>query len=81
MGGPVEITGREMYDAIVQLTNQVSILTQSVDRLCTLSGDHEERLRLLEGRRWPLPKVRLIFTLASVALTAVIVGATVWSLP
>ena len=28
-----------------------------VDQLLTVSGDHEQRLRKLEERRWPLPVV------------------------
>lgn len=74
---PVEITGREMYDAILALTRQVAIMVEKVDRLCSVSYDQENRIRKLEGRRWPFPVLQVVTPLVAVLVSVVF---AVWSL-
>lgn len=51
---PVEITAREVFDQLQALNVNVAVLCEKVDRL---GPDHEQRLRALEGNRWPLPVI------------------------
>lgn len=53
----VEITAREVYDAVQSLHVRVAVLSEKVDRL---GPDHEHRIRSLEKARWPLGTVAVI---------------------
>lgn len=53
----VEITAREVYDAVQSLHVQMAVLSQKVDHL---GPDHEARIRSLEKSRWPLGTVAVI---------------------
>lgn len=69
---PVEISGREMYDAILALTQQVTIMVEKIDMLCETTKAHERRISSLEERRWPIPVLSVVIPLIAVALTAVL---------
>jgi len=86
--GPVQITPRDIYDALVALRSSVERLADRAESTTQDLADHEqrlravedvrpgprirdmeERLRLVEGRLWPLPTVSVL-----IALTALAVG-------
>lgn len=73
--GPIVITPREIYDAVIRLTDRVNELIQQgqrmEERLSTVNDDlldHEARLRVLERARWPLPAVAIIVSVAAIIL-------------
>ncbi|MFD6771063.1 hypothetical protein ACFWC6_33135 [Micromonospora chalcea] len=72
--GPVLITSRDIYDALVRLTDTVNRLvsqdTSHVDDL----RDHEQRLRSLERGRWPLPALAAVVSIAALILAALQYG-------
>jgi hypothetical protein len=63
--GPVIITGREIYDAVVRLTGRVDVLIAQQTATQQDVADHEARLRALERARWPLPAAALLVALAA----------------
>jgi len=76
--GPVLITGREIYDAVMRLTGRVDVLIAQHDAAVRDQQDHERqsaathqdfesRLRSLERRQWPLPTAAVLVSLASLA--------------
>ncbi len=67
--GPIVITSREVYDAVVRLTGRVDVLIAQQQVAAAETADHETRLRVLERARWPLPSASLL-----IALSAFIVG-------
>ncbi len=67
--GPIVITSREVYDAVVRLTGRVDVLIAQQQASAVETADHETRLRSLERARWPLPSASLL-----IALSAFIVG-------
>jgi len=67
--GQVVITARDIYDALVALKSSVERLADGADATAKSVTDHEERLRRIEGRLWPLPTVSVL-----IALTALAVG-------
>ncbi|MFG1844921.1 hypothetical protein [Micromonospora carbonacea] len=54
--GPVQITGRDIYDALIRLTASVDRLTSQGDGHGEDIRDHEARLRLVEDVR-PAPRI------------------------
>ncbi len=70
--GPVTITAREIYDAVLRLSAKVDLVLVQLDEAKTDLGDHEARLRSLERNRWPLPSVALLISLLSFGLTFII---------
>jgi hypothetical protein len=64
---PVSITGKEIYDAVVKLTAAVDRLTGKHDGTAVTIKDHEDRLRVLEGARWPLPSLAIVVSLGALA--------------
>lgn len=63
--GPITITAREVYDAVVRLTGRVDVL---ISQQSTTQGevqDHESRLRSLEKARWPLPSVAVLLSITA----------------
>lgn len=69
--GPVIITSREIYDAVVRLTGRVDVLIEQQAATRDDVTDHESRLRALERARWPLPSVALLTSLAAFAYTVI----------
>ena len=69
--GPIVITAREVYDAVVRLTGRVDVLIaqQTADHQDVT--DHEARIRSLERTRWRLPAL-------STVVSAVALVATMW---
>jgi hypothetical protein len=61
----VEITPKEIYDAVVELTGRVNVLIEQGRETRTDVADHEERLRSLERARWPLPALSVLIALAA----------------
>lgn len=49
--GPVLITARDVYDAVVRVDGTLSRLVDQVAALAQDVVDHEERLRKIEGAR------------------------------
>lgn len=69
--GPVVITAREVYDAVMSLKGSVDkLVDQHADAEKQL-GDHEARLRVLERARWPLPSLAVLVSLAAAVIAAV----------
>lgn len=54
--GPVQITGRDIYDALIRLTASVDRLTSQSDGHGEDLRDHETRLRVVEEVR-PAPRI------------------------
>lgn len=66
--GPIVITPREVYDAVIRLDASVRTLLQSMNQhteehvrrdedIDARFQDHESRIRTVERARWPLPSV------------------------
>ncbi|MEV4271921.1 hypothetical protein [Micromonospora aurantiaca (nom. illeg.)] len=64
----VRITGREIYDAVVRLTGRVDVLIEQQQTITQDVQDHEQRLRAVEARMWPLPAASLLVALAALAV-------------
>jgi hypothetical protein len=71
--GPVMITGREIYDAVMRLVGRVDVLIAQHDATVRDQQDHEKataaahtdfetRLRSLERRQWPLPTASMLIS-------------------
>ena len=69
--GPVVITSRDIYDALIRLTDTVNRLVNAGDGYTEDLRDHETRLRALEATRWPVPTIAILVALASLVLGAV----------
>jgi len=67
--GPVQISARDIYDALVALRSSVERLADRAESITQDVIDHEQRLRAVEARQWPLPTVSVL-----IALTALAVG-------
>lgn len=67
--GPIVITSREVYDAVVRLTGRVDVLISQQSATQVDVADHETRLRTLERARWPLPSLAALMGVLSIGLT------------
>jgi len=67
--GPIVITSREVYDAVVRLTGRVDVLISQQTTHQAEIADHENRLRVLERARWPLPSLAVVVALGSLGVT------------
>ena len=65
--GPVVITTRDIYDALVKLTDTVKELVGQNAGHADDIRDHEQRIRLLERGRWPLPALAVLLSAAALA--------------
>lgn len=65
----VQITGREIYDAVIRLTGRVDVLIQQHEATQHDVQDHEDRIRLLERARWPLPSAAVLLSAAALVVT------------
>jgi hypothetical protein len=63
--GPITITAREVYDAVVRLTGRVDVLISQQSTTQNEVQDHESRLRVLEKARWPLPSAAVLLSVAA----------------
>jgi hypothetical protein len=63
--GPIMITAREVYDAVVRLTGRVDVLINQQSSTQAEVQDHESRLRSLEKARWPLPSAAVLISIAA----------------
>lgn len=68
---PVAITGKEIYDAVVRLTAAVDRLASKHDGTDQTVRDHELRIRVLEGARWPLPSLAVLVSIGALVTAAV----------
>lgn len=66
--GPVVVTAREIYDAVVRLTGRVDLGLAQQDTQRAISADHEARLRTLERARWPLPSLAVLLSLGGLVI-------------
>jgi hypothetical protein len=66
--GPILITSREVYDAVVRLTGRVDVLIEQHSATQPDVQDHEVRIRSLERARWPLPSLAVVVGLLSLAI-------------
>jgi hypothetical protein len=69
--GPIVITSREVYDAVVRLTGRVDVLIAQQQAAAADLQDHETRLRSLERARWPLPSASLLVAIGALVLSFV----------
>lgn len=68
----VRITLKELYDTILVHIGRVeSVITENAT-LKERMADHENRLREVEGRRWPLPTVSIVVAAAALATNVVL---------
>jgi len=74
--GPVFITAREIYEAVVRTGQKVDSLSDKVISVAEDVLDHDKRLRALEQRRWPIPATSLAVSAMSlvVAVIAILHG-------
>ncbi|WP_233512495.1 hypothetical protein [Micromonospora deserti] len=72
--GPVVITARDIYDALIKLTDTVNKLVGQGSGHDDDIRDHEDRIRALERGRWPLPSLAALVSIA--ALVVAVVGIT-----
>lgn len=68
--GPVVITAREIYDAVVRLTAAVERLADGHADIERKLDDHENRIRALERGRWPLPSLAALVSIAALVIAA-----------
>lgn len=69
--GPVVITPRDIYEALIRLTETVNrLVDQSASHVEDIR-DHEARIRTLERARWPLPSLAVVVSIASLAIPLV----------
>lgn len=68
----VKIGMKELYDAIVGLTNKFDVMVTQHTTTQNQVSDHEYRIRGLEKGRWPLPSVALLLSAVAVAVTLII---------
>ena len=66
--GPILITSREVYDAVVRLTGRVDVLISQQSATQQDVSDHENRLRSLERARWPFPSIAVLVAVASLGV-------------
>lgn len=69
--GPITITAREVYDAVVRLTGRVDVLISQQSTTQAEVQDHESRLRVLERARWPLPSAAVLLSIAALIIPLV----------
>jgi len=69
--GPITITAREVYDAVVRLTGRVDVLISQQSTTQAEVQDHESRLRSLEKARWPLPSAAVLLSIAALIIPLV----------
>ena len=69
--GPVVITARDIYDALVELRSTVARLVDRHDAQAAEVADHEARIRALERGRWPLPALSAVLALIALAITVI----------
>lgn len=80
--GPVIITPREVYDAVIRLESQVKTLVQAMtqhtgeherrdEEIDARLADHEQRLRARERAAWPLPSVAALTAVAAVIVAVI----------
>ena len=67
--GTVQIGAREIYDVVVQTRATVERLAAQHAETRTEVRDHEERIRILEKARWPLPSLAAAISLAALIIT------------
>jgi hypothetical protein len=67
--GPIVITSREVYDAVVRLTGRVDVLISQQSATQSDVADHESRLRALERARWPLPSLAALLAIGSLGVS------------
>lgn len=70
---PVVIGAREIYDQGQKTQAALDKLVDKMGGLGERLGDHENRLRMLERARWPLPSLAVLLSIVSLA-TAVIMA-------
>jgi hypothetical protein len=66
--GPITITAREVYDAVIRLTGRVDVLISQQTSTQNEVQDHESRLRSLEKARWPLPSAAALMAFVALVL-------------
>ncbi len=68
------MTEGESLERIEHKMDEVIIRLERIDTKQTLQHevvvDHEGRLRVIEGNRWPLPQIATLMALASVIVAA-----------
>lgn len=67
-GPGVTVGLREIYEVVLEMKAQLTVLVgQHADQSKSLD-DHEERIRALERSRWPLPSLSVLISLAALLL-------------
>lgn len=66
--GVVQISAKEIYEAVVMLRRDVGRLLDLHNDLSGDIKDHESRLRSLESARWPLPSLALVVSLGALLM-------------
>lgn len=73
--GPVIITAREVYDAVIRVSTQVTDLSAQITavakdqvEIAKSMDDHEARIRSLERGRWPIQSLTVLISIAALAV-------------
>lgn len=67
----VNITWREIYDALLRLTGKMDVLIIQTEERKEIDKDHETRIRNLEANRWPLPTLGALTGIAALVITII----------
>lgn len=70
--GPVVITPREIYDAIIRVSSKVDLLSAQMTGYEGDKSDHEKRIRSIERRMWPLPSLAVLLSGAAVVVAFIV---------
>lgn len=66
----VQVSNGDIYNALISLQGQVSVLVQQGSQSAKEIVDHEARLRALEKARWPLPSLAVAVSIVAILVAA-----------
>ncbi len=69
--GPVVITAREIYDAVIRVSTQLGQVAQQVTYIAERQAEHDKRISALERARWPLPSIAALAAVAAIVIAFV----------
>lgn len=70
--GSAQIGAQQIYDLALATSVKVDVLLTQHSELVKDNADHEQRIRALERRQWPLPTLAVLVAIASLALSALV---------
>jgi hypothetical protein len=58
--------GMSVREMLIRMEGKIDLLVAAKDVMLETDDDHEKRLRILEGARWPIPSLALVVSLAAI---------------